>query len=392
MLSKLKMEDALKNFYLPEARLQINRDQTEFSKRIGKNPTLVEGSKFVAYLRYGRNGGIAALSSDDATLPKANSRKGLQVKADTKNLFGVIEVTSKAMKASRTEKGAYIQALASEIKDLTEDIKDTLSRQMYGNGKGTIGIVKAATTSSTTLVVKAGSYSNEQDFGEGMLIDVLSANGSAVAEAAVEVINVAIDDATGDITLTLGKAVTAAINGLISLQSSYGNEITGLNAIYDSAITSVWGVSKAAHSFFNPIKRTFTSSVNVKEIVQLKTDANRKTGAKVDMLLAGSDVYSDIQEILTATRQWNNTMKLDGGVEVLAIDGLPIINDKFQSDDRFDMVSTETFSMPSLGDWDWMDQDGAVLKFQGKAGYTAVIEKYTEMFCDRPSANARITK
>ena len=140
--------EALKNFYLPGLRYQMNDRASAFIAQIEKSSDHVEGSQIVMALRYGRQGGVGN-RADDGTLPTPNSRKTKQAKWDTKNFFARFQITEKLIQASRSNQGAFASMLETEIADCETDAKLDLSRQAMGDGTGILATATGVKTSST---------------------------------------------------------------------------------------------------------------------------------------------------------------------------------------------------------------------------------------------------
>ena len=107
--------EALKEFYLPGLRYQLNDKASPFLAQVEKKTENVVGKEIVMAMRYGRVGGIGN-RADDGDLP-SNSRKTKQARWETQDLFSRFQITDKTIKASRTSAGAFASLLEQEISD-----------------------------------------------------------------------------------------------------------------------------------------------------------------------------------------------------------------------------------------------------------------------------------
>ena len=87
-------------------------------------------------------------------------------------------------------------------------------------------------------------------------------------------------------------------------------------------------------------------------------------------------------------------MKLDGGIETLAYDKLPIIADKDCDANRMYFVDEDMLTILNLGNggFEWMDEDGAILSRNPNTdGYTATLFRYSELATKARNAHAVLT-
>ena len=89
-----------------------------------------------------------------------------------KNLYGTIEISDKAVRASQNDVGAFVNLLNAEMEGLVKASSFNFGRMLYGDGTGVLATVVGDEGSN---VVKVDSVKN---LYEGMVIDVLLANGT----------------------------------------------------------------------------------------------------------------------------------------------------------------------------------------------------------------------
>ena len=153
-------QEALKLFYLPGLKEQLNLANPILAM-IERDTESVVGSEIRMALRHGRSGGIGN-RADDGLLPIPNARKTKQAKWETKNIFARIHISDKTMRASRGG-GGFASLLEADLKDAETDAKDSMARQVFGDGTGKL-LKFAANTTKNTLTVDSTQYVAEGQY------------------------------------------------------------------------------------------------------------------------------------------------------------------------------------------------------------------------------------
>lgn len=385
------IEDALKNYYKPAVQYQMNTKATALAAQIEKTSKNIQGDKIVRYLRYGRNGGVGN-RADDGTMPTPGSRKGLQVTTGTKNMFGAMQITSKAIKASKGNAASFIDQLAVTLEDLLMDAKDGFGRQLYGDGAGVLALGVAAGSSGATVVL--ADADSVRYLYEGMRVDVLDAATKLVKRAdALEIVS--IDKTVPSITLESAVASSVTDDDVICVQGSYGLELTGLDAIFNN--TTIYGVDRSAKNWMKPniinvgSNASTTAEIGEMDIQQGIDEVEQMTGEAVNFMVGSYGVRRAYQYLFLTGKRTVNTMKLEGGFTALDYNGIPFTADRYYKKGTLDLLNTKSFTIDRLDDWGWADEDGNMLhRLSNKAAYEAVLECYGDLFCELMKSNTRL--
>lgn len=379
ILSMSAASEALKKWYLPGLQYQLNTASPILST-IDKDSTAVQGLEIVMALRYGRQGGIG-MRDDVGTLPTPNSRKTKQARWGTKNIFARIQISDKTMKSSRSDRGAFVNLLEAELSDAMDDAKDNLARQVFGDGTG----VMATTAAQTTVTVI--TVSNTQYFAEGQIIDICS-NVGVVKVAAREI--TAVDDVASTITIS-GAAVTNLVTDVIVITGNYGLEITGFGAVF-TADNTLYNVDRSQNKWFNPTNIAVNGEIS-EIILQKGTDeTDRKAGGKINFYSTSYGVRRAYQNLLLATKSTVNVLQLVGGYEALSYNGKPMSVDKYNPTGTLFGLDMSTWKAYELDDWNWLDDDGAVLsRVANTPAWEAVLARYMDLGNNKPKANFKMT-
>ena len=100
-------DSALKSVYLDVISEQLDSRINPFYAAIQKSTNDVWGKEVRKLAVYGINGGIGA-GTEDGNLPEARGNNYAQFVSTLKNLYGVIEISDKAVRASANNSGAFV--------------------------------------------------------------------------------------------------------------------------------------------------------------------------------------------------------------------------------------------------------------------------------------------
>jgi len=376
---------ALKNVYLNIVRDQINTETAPVYNKIKTSTRDIQGGRKVVKLApFGLNGGSGA-GTETGALPTSGGNNYVNFESTLKKLYGVIEISDLAIEASKSDVGAFVNLLKSEMDGILKGCKHSFGRQIYLDGTGKLTFC-GITTASTTVNVVSTQY-----LMEGMIIDILDTNGAAVANGTQRRI-LSVDRVNKTITLAGTATVTTAETDFITEQGAYNNELTGFGKIFSSGDT-LYGLSRSTYYWMVPQLKTNVGSLSDKKIIVAMMDAKNIAGGKIDFIACNPYVLAEYYDYLEATKRNVNTMELTGGFTAISINGVPLTDDKFIGSGEMYLLDTTQFTFHQLADWDWMqDQNGSVLKqVAGYPKWTATLRKYAEVICDHPGAQVKMS-
>ena len=165
-------DNALKTLYLDAISHQLNNNISPFFAAIEKTTNDVWGKEVRTICNYGVNGGIGA-GTEDGALPKASGNNYVQFVTTLKNLYGVIEISDKAIRASENNSGAFVSLLNSEMEGLINSSRFNFGRMLFGNGTGCLSKVERFFEGKFYV-------DNIQNFAEGMIVDMRDSSGRIV--------------------------------------------------------------------------------------------------------------------------------------------------------------------------------------------------------------------
>lgn len=382
MVTLQTAESALKNVYLGVVANQLNVNANPLLAKIKQSSKDVWGKEVRKLAPFGINGGVGAGTETDA-LPISSGNGYVQFVADLKNLYGKIELSDKAVRASANNVGAFVNLLSDEMEGLVKASAFNLGRMLYGDGSGLLATV----SSVSGKVVTCNKVNN---LIEGMLVDVFTGtNKDNTAPIKITY----VDRTNKTFTYTSSASITISANDKIYVQGSKDLEISGLGKIFDASATSIYGVSKTDYPWLKPYTSTTATEISDILIQQAVDFLDMNTDSQINFITCSSTVRRAYQEYLGAYRRNIDITELEGGYKTISHNGIPVVADRFVDDDTMYLLNTNDFTLHQLCDWQWLEgEDGRILKQnQGYPTYSATLVKYAELICDKPCGQAKIS-
>ena len=391
MISLATADNALKEVYLGVVSDQLNTSTNPLLAKIKQTTSDVWGNNIVKMAPYGVNGGIGA-GSETGELPVAGGNNYERFTLELKNLYGKIEISDKAVRASMNNAGAFVNLLNAEMEGLIKASGFNMGRMLFGDGSGKLAKIVSNTATSgsyTTFVVDS-----TKNLAEGMIVDIINGTGVA-SKSAIRIINVNRET----------KAVTAVVSGVTEnetkdlffcVQGSFNKELTGLGAIFDTTRDSLYGLNRAENSWMNPYVKSAGDGTpgNINDVtMQSVIDyLEENFGSHVDFIVCSSGVKRNYQNYLASYRSNIDVMELAGGFKAISYNGIPVVSDRFAPANTMYMLNSKEFNLHQLCDWKWLEgEDGRVIKQNpNHATYSATLVKYADLICNKPCGQAVI--
>ncbi|MGN0787630.1 MAG: phage major capsid protein [Candidatus Onthoplasma sp.] len=381
MIDLASAQSALKDAYLVAACNQLNTNANPLLAKIKQSSSDVYGRQIIKMAPVGLNGGIGA-GSETGSLPAAKGNNYVQFKTSLKNLYGTIEISDKAIRASANNSGAFVDLLNAEMEGLLTASKFNLGRMLYGDGTGAVGTVSSYASGVATM-------DSVKNLIEGMVVDVYTSAGVATSNMGLRIAYVDRVNKTVSFTTT---PATMNADDVFYVQGSKDNEITGLGAIFSDS-TTLYGLTRSTNKWLNPYKSSTSQEIS-DSILQSAVDfLEENSGSNIDFITCGSGVKRAYQQYLAYYRRNIDVTTLEGGYKAMTFNGIPIVSDRFVPDDTLYMLDTSKFTLHQLCDWEWIEGEGGKILRQkaGYPAYTATLVKYADLICDLPNGQAKFT-
>ncbi len=388
MVTLSTADNALREIYLGVVSNQLNTAVNPLLTKISQTTSDVWGKEIRKVAPYGINGGIGA-GTEDGELPISAENNYAQFVLSLKNLYGRIEISDKAIRASESSTGAFVNLLNAEMDGLIKASTFNFGRMLYGDGTGFLATVTENTASTVTV-------DNVKNLIEGMVVDVVSSAG-AVIKGALRIVS--IDRANKVVTLSTASLTNAAFDDAgykLCVQGSYGNEITGLGAIFKST-GNLYGLSRTTYNWMVPCMKDISTNTNanITDAIMQEAidDLDENANSRVDFIVCSAKVKRAYQAYLTNYKSNIDVLNLEGGFKAISYNGIPLMSDRFAPANTMYMLNTSEFNLHQLCDWQWLEaEDGRVIKqTPGRATYQATLVKYADLICNKPNGQAMIS-
>lgn len=217
-------DNALKSFYLDAVTEALDLKANPLLARIQRSTADVVGKDVRKLVKYGVNGGIGA-GSETGDLPASSQNERVQFVSTLKNLYGTIEISDKALRASANNEGAFVNLLNDEMQSLIKSASFNFGRMLYGDGTGYLALVEFVDGNVLTL-------SDVKGIVEGMIVDFGNERGTIIPEATGRKV-LSVDRATKNVVFDGADLLEVVpMGGQVFLRGSKGYEITGLKAVF----------------------------------------------------------------------------------------------------------------------------------------------------------------
>lgn len=374
-------QSALKDAYLSAISNVLNTKTNPLFAKIKQSSSDVYGRQIIKVAPFGINGGVGA-GTETGELPTSYGNNYVQLKSTLKNLYGSLEISDKAVRASANSNGAFVDLLTAEMEGLLNSSKFNLSRMLYGDGSGAVATVSGYADGVATM-------DSVKNLIEGMVVDVYSSAGVKTSNVGLRIKYVNRTAKTVTFTTTPDSMSAGQI---LYVQGSKGNEITGIGAIFNES-ANIYGLNRAENQWLNPYVSSTSQEIS-DNVLQTAIDfLEENSSSNVDLITCGAGVRRAYLQYLACYRRNVDVVELESGHKAISFGGIPMVVDRFVEDDTLFLLDTSKFTLHQLCDWEWIEGEGGNILRQkpGYPAYTATLVKYADLICDQPNGQAKIS-
>ncbi|MBQ8394394.1 MAG: phage major capsid protein [Clostridia bacterium] len=384
MVTLYSADNVLKTFYLDAMAESLNMKTNPFLAQIERTASDVVGKDVRKIMRVGMNMGIGA-GNEAGDLPKAKNNNYQALVAPLKNLYGTIEISDKALRASASNEGAFVNLLNEEMNALVKSASFNFGRMLFGDGSGTIAIVTV--TASEGFV----GVDNVQNFVTGMYVQISSDGTNFWRVGKIDRETNSVQLFKNDSMEPISAGVAAQGEVFFINEGSLDNEITGLGAIFQETGT-IYGLDKEKNGL-QPYIMTDVGEIQDNVIQKAIDEVEATSGNAINFIICSWGVRRALINYYKEHNMSLPTIEIEGGFKALSFNGIPIVVDRFCPASTMYLLNTNAFKLHQLCDWQWLEsEDGKILKqVPGKPVYTATLVKYAELLCEQPQGQAMLT-
>lgn len=415
----------LKIDYEGPVREQLNQ-QKVLVQKLKKNHKDFVGKQAYIPVHKGRNVGVGA-RAESGTLPTAGQQQYDSLIYTVKNLYGRIKLTGPAIAASKSNTGAFVRAIQSEMEGLVKDLAQDENRQLWHDGSGILTRCGSTSSSATVevestkflkvgqtvqIVQTADGGNNAGGAQSSVTVSSITDTNTFVASSSVSTDSgdCVIADGSRDYTSSTTWKGTREIWGLQAIVaggtvSPYGNPGNGLDGstsgYEDSYIGRITRNGNDWHKA-NVVANGATLRSLTIDLMQQAFDLSDIEGATVPgLILTNHALKRQYAKLLYSDKRYTGSgeVTLDGGWKALEFNGVPLVADKDASlvltpQALYAMYFLDMSSLEYhiLEDWGWMERDGAVLsRVSDKDEYEATMFSYRQLGVSRSNSNTLLT-
>ena len=390
----IAIQNVVKEIYLPYMNNMLNVEADPFLAKIPKAPMQGEG---VFGARIGVAGNVG-MSEERAPTPISKAPLYSRMKFAPKDGYVELAISHKAVQLGRNSKATMVDAVADYMTASYEAAKWNTARMVYGNGSGVLAKITKAASGTNKVTVDAVN-----NVIVGLTVDVHTyADGQPTLTTANEkVLIIAINPATNEITLSnpvTASTASGGAYGFITVQQSYGREITGLGAIFDDGVDEIYGLKKSENVILKPQKIDAKNQIDDTIITRAVRSAHDMYGADIDTLMFGDDAYDAYERFMKSSATHVNLVEkreFVGGASGYSIivgnRKIDVVNARHVPKDKIWGADSSLFEFRDTG-WDFADYQGSpfVLK-AGTSEYRGLLANYMELICKNPGAAFEIS-
>jgi hypothetical protein len=377
-------DNALKSFYLDAVTEVLDFKANPLLAQIGHSTSNVVGKDVRKLIKYGINGGISA-GAETGTLPPAGDGNRIQFVSTLKNLYGTIEISDKAIRASANNEGAFVNLLNDEMQSLIKSASFNFGRMLYGDGTGCLGTVTEVDTDGIL------TFDDVNAMMDGMRVQFYQSNGDPIS-GALDCMVLSVNRANKQVTFNSTLLSTLINEGdKVYMYGSKDFELTGLKAIFDADV--LYGVDKCDYPMLAPYVKTDVGAISENEIQKAIDLIEEASGSKVNFIVCSWGVKRALAQHFREHCTALPSVECKGGFNAVSFNGIPVVADRFCPTGTMYLLNTDDFKIHQLCDWKWLEgEDGKILKqVPGKPVYTATLVKYAELMCERPNGQGMLS-
>jgi hypothetical protein len=356
------------------------------------------GNEFRIPTKSKRNQSVG-FRSENETLPAPGSSSYTYLTEPMRHAYALFNITGQLLKASESSEGAFRAAFKAEMEDTVLTSKIDHNRAAFGDGTGKMTGIRTAEALGQTVI----DVDSTINFRGGEVVDFVST--TAVISPAHEVTDV---DRTNR-TITVSPAIVAALttshfvvrastDSTIAVpNNSQNKEIQGLKSIVNSTGT-LHGLSPTTYPFWKSYKKTSAGAISDTLLRDAKDGVGFESGVDLESgldfaIVTTRGVRRRYADTLTSLKRFNDaqSVRLHGGFTAVLFDENPIFVDD-QCDVGFVWgLALNKLFWAQMSDWDWMEEDGKVLKWESRRDrYIAILYKYSQLGTTQRNAHFRL--
>jgi len=326
--------------------------------------------------------------------------------------YAVCGIDGEAIRASASDKGAFIRGLKAKMDSAFGACAASLSASLFLDGTGAIGRGDGAWNVATTDAVLA-TTSDVVHFEVGQHVVLSDAKTNAVRAGSVTLAGIARDTGTLTASAAWTGGIAAAVNtdymfveGDAHNAVSY-KKISGLDAWIPASApgaTLFFGVNRSTDTRLGGQRLDASGYATVEEALIDGASIVAAEGGRPDVCLVNPVKFRKLVKELGAKVQYDKLQAQNAkgamahiGFRSVIVDGdrgpVQVVSDRDCPEATAHMIQLDTWKLCSLGPAPGilMDDGNRILRQAAADGYEVRVGYYAQLGCSNPSANCNIT-
>jgi len=402
-----RLDAILKDVPILNAIQEAINTATPLLERINQTITL-SGRKGIFPVSFGVNEGVYA-RADKGTFGDSQVDEPKLAEVSAKFIYALFEISGPTMSATRDNPGAFEEALSRQLENTITGLRLDLSRQVIGDGTGTIGLVQSVTDTDTIVVDSPFGLTDYKSnrpvknlLRPNMPLDVIDAvtnttvHGNNLAVSSVvhgasgTTLNFTSADANltnatdGDLVVRDGNFGALEIEGWFGAIATSGTYLnisrTGQPGWQGTIVDSADGGANAVT----------LSPDHLRDTVDLISE---QTGEMPEFIVSNHKQRRNIYNLF-APQIRRAPMVLPAGLRegTLEFDDMPVVVERFFPPEHIGFVNPRFWAHAIDKDTEWIaGLNGTVLHFHRTSDvFTAILNTYRNLVCRYPATNGFI--
>lgn len=384
MLTIESVDQVLKSYYLDAICTQLNSGISPFYSAIEKTAALISGKDAIVPVELGISGGLGT-NEEAGELPVSAAALRECLTVPLRNIYGVIDVSDKLLRANRDNASGLVSVLNTEIQMMIRSAQFNLNRMMWGNGDGLLGVIAERT--EQTANPHEFKVEDARKLTAGMCIDIMRDNTPVYSNVRITDVDYINDIFTIEVISVAGHE-DAAAGDKIYMQKSKGHEVNGVPYLFYNLSSDYYGLPKLYAPGIEPCVKDLNAELSLEAMQEFFDGISMRSAIPTNMIVCSLKTRRQYLNQLMLTRTNIDYLNLDGGFKTLAFNGVPVCGERFVEDGSMYYLNTDAFKLVQLCDWEWLQGDnGSILnQIDRKAVYTATLVKYANLVSTYPRA------
>lgn len=393
--------NVLKVFYVGQLREQLNQKSVLYDRlRKDSSTQSVDGKTFTIALHTSRNQSAGAGRADGGTLPTAGQQGYTTAVVPNRYNYVRIEITGPTIRATRTNAGAFVRAVKSQVDGAMVDFTRSMNRMFHSDGTDALAYWTGADdTSGATVDDGQGNAFVHLD-NAAQTLDLIDASDNSTVLGDSIVLTLGAEAAANYATTWTGTVSGSADGDYLVMEDTLGYQKQGIRGIISDGdpvlpTGGLHGLDVASYSYWkaqvvdNSGTNTALTLARMQKPLSKISVNSPFDESDVKFLLGNVFVKDEYIKLLVADKRHVNEMTLDGGQTAVSFNNKPLIVDPQCRRNVIYYVNPKTMAIFETSDGaNWADFDGSMFsRVANKDSWEAFATHYGDAACFARNGN-----